>query len=352
MPHITGGYCPIIRHDLPGVVMTFSKRFFCAVLLFSVSALATEIDDITGYYVPLKDSADAINRDINGRLEQAVKHAKDCSEKEMFTKVTEVLAAKGWVAKVFQGGVEESIIAMKDVERVHTHIDQSIYAETPLARSAIAYFGRLYGSKVLFPSIRVNGVLFGVDKLSHFFDTGLELYRDYLRGKGIMPALEGHRALVAHAIELEETNLGWGITGIKSYGDIQSHMQGAFFWEEFFRSGKWLACVGGKPTLKRKFEIREHFQSGWSEAVQCNEYAGPENDSVLNELLKPNDLSFTDKVAANTAALAKSTGRVYRCPMEPAQCAISRAQLRDRLPLEITDLSRLESPSCRGIVSP
>lgn len=332
--------------------MKFAKRSLCAVLLYSTLAGATEVDDISGYYVPLADATSAINRDINGRLEQAVTHARDCSEQEMFAKISEVLAAKGWVAKVFQGGVEESIISAKDVERFHPHIDESIYAGTPFARSAIAYFGRLYGSKVLFPSIRVNGVLFGVDKLSHFFDTGLELYRDYLRRNTPATGADAYKALVAHAIELEETNLGWGITGIKSYGDLQAHLQGAFFWRDFFRTEKWLGCEGGKPVLLRKFEIREQFQPGWSEAVQCNEYAGPENDSVLNDLLRPNDLSFTAKVAANTAALAQRTGRIFRCPMEPPQCVVSRARLSELLPAEIPEFSRLESPGCRGVVSP
>lgn len=315
-------------------------------------ALAVEPDDISGYYVPLKNANRPLNTHINMLLKKAAVSTKGCSAKDFRKTLKEAMRPNGLFARVFGGGVESYALSAKDIERYKPEMDTSLYANTPFSRAMIVNVGSILRINSVFSSIRLNGHIIGVDKLSHFFETGIELYEKFLTPEILAKKKyeEQVAALVEEAIALEEEHLGWTMTGIKSYGDIHAHTQGAFFWAEFFeeRNG-WWSCADGQITMAKEFDIGVHAQAGWSEAVQCNEYAPRSLETVLDRFMKPDpNTSFADEVQLNVTALEKKTGKRYQCPIEPKLCSVSMEFIARNLPrLNKSQLQKISSPECR-----
>lgn len=315
------------------------------------TAIAVEIDDITGYYTPLKDANEVLNAQIEKTFQKAIEDTKSCDTKELITNTKALLRPKGLIAKIFGGGLEEFAIGSKDIEKYKPELDTSVYRDTPYSRSYIANGAQIIRIATVYPSIRLNGQIMGVDKLSHFFETGMELFQEHLNPEIL--AKNGREtqiaALVAHAIELEETNLGWTITGIKSYGDIHAHLQGAFFWAQYFKqNGQWLSCENNKFKLKKKFDLGQYAQVGWSEAVQCNEYVPKAEQTYLEKFFNKNSKSFEEEVLVNIEALEKKYSRRYHCPIDPAACGQSLNYLKKTLPFLTPEQVRaVTSPACR-----
>ncbi len=321
-------------------------------LLLSPSvAIAVEIDDITGYYTPLKDANAQLNPQINLVLAKSLEITKTCQYAELIENTKAVLRPRGLFAKIFGGGFEEFVLSAKDIEKYSPEIDTSIYQNTPYSRSYIANGAKIIRIATIYPSIRLNGILVGVDKLSHFFETGLELYLEFLTPEALSKSGRDVQlqALVQRSVELEETHLGWTMTGIKSYGDVQAHLQGAIFWAQYFKAnGAWLSCEKDKFVLKKKFDIGAFVQTGWSEAVQCNEYAPNSEETYLQKFFNPNSKTFQQEVDMNIEALEKKFQRRYQCPLEPKSCESSDQFLKKNLHfLSADQFLKITSPGCR-----
>lgn len=336
-----------------------NKRLWAAFGLFAFAGLssiptqvmAVEVDDITGFYTPLKNANSLLNQRINLVLKSAAKATPSCDVEQLYDSTKKHLSPRGMVAKIFGGGIEEWVIGNNSIERYTPQIESSIYKDTPYSRSFLAIGGKIFKMATVYQSIRINGHLIGVDKLSHFFETGLELYKDHLRPDAIKKyGLETQLNKVIHrSIELEETHLGWTITGIKSYADIHAHLQGALFWAEYFDlDNGWLNCHEGQFELKKTFDIGQHAQAGWSEGIQCNEYAKSEDTYLEKFFNSEAALSFQKEVDANILALENQTKKRHECPIRPAGCQESRKFLTHHFGfLTQEHLDLLMTPQCR-----
>lgn len=334
-----------------GLLASLGVFVFSGLVSFPAKVMAVEVDDITGFYTPLKNANSQLNQRINLVLKNAAKASPTCELNQLYESTKKHLSPRGLVSKIFGGGIEEWVIETTSIDRYTPQIETSIYKDTPCSRSFLAIGGKIFKMATVYQSIRINGHLIGVDKLSHFFETGLELYKDYLRPEAIKKfGLEAQlNKVVNRSIELEETNLGWTITGIKSYADIHAHLQGALFWVEYFdlESG-WLQCHDGQFELKKSFDIGQHAQPGWSEGIQCNEYAKSE-DTYLEKFFNSEvSLSFQKEVDANILALETKTKKRHECPIRPEGCLESRKFLNKNLGfLTQEQLELLMTPQCR-----
>lgn len=311
------------------------------------TAHATEIDDITSYYEPLKDANGPLNAYIRDYFQRAAKGTTGCSRQAFRQSLKMNLKTRGLVAKFFGGSVEEFAIGSPDIERAPHPIDESVYQNTPFGRSSFASAGKIFRIAVVMPSIRINGVMMGVDKLSHFFETGLDLYDEFLAPDIMVGATREERIakLLDKAVLLEEEWLGWQITGIKSYGDIHAHVQGAFFWEQMLNENtSWWSCENDRVVMKKSFDIGAFAQPGWSEAVNCNEYLPTGRETYLRSFTPGK--TFAQEVLVNVLALEKKNGRRYQCPIEPALCGKALAHMKAELPLNESQLHRITHPKC------
>jgi hypothetical protein len=146
------------------------------------------------------------------------------------------------------------------------------------------------------PTIEIDGIRLGTDKISHFFSGGhyyLEWYEDALR-RGV-----SHDEAVAHAVRrgiaIETTVLGGVISGVISPADLEANYQGL---------GWFLAlCDAQQPLLVRTdtgwrmpeaFDIRRYVSPEWDESYTPNVvlagrwvHVRPEIERHCSELADP-----------------------------------------------------------------
>lgn len=305
---------------------------FPLILLLALPAFASEIDDFTDYYKPLPDSDEALDRKVNGVIDASLAKAKGCDLNSFGEAVAGELAS----IRLYSGAMERFAWSDPGVKRIKRKLSQSVYAGTPFSRSLI---GTVYG---LDPVISLSGVKMGTDKVGHFVDHGLNLFRMHKSGKTV-------EELALYSLEEEEGAFGLLTTGIKSYADIAADLDGLRFWQDIFGQGPgpFVQCRAGKLVKVRAFRFGDYVTAAWNEAVNCNDYDGnsltipsllsvqmaledmnhpPEAcDAFYEELVRKSKGEFTRSIEENLAKLQKQTARKFRCPMEPEKCVSLRA---------------------------
>jgi hypothetical protein len=120
------------------------------------------------------------------------------------------------------------------------------------------------------PTIEVNGVRMGTDKLSHFFSEGWWYYKWYRKyRKAGLSAEQAERRAIRRGLWWERTVLGLAASGIFSPGDLEANFRGLRFMAGM--------CEGDSPTLEKTddgwrytgtFDFRDHVTPEWDESYQ------------------------------------------------------------------------------------
>jgi len=124
------------------------------------------------------------------------------------------------------------------------------------------------------PTIEVNGIRIGTDKISHFFSEGAWLYISFHYYKKLgRPDDEAVLKALNLGLAGEKSILGRGASGVFSLADQEANYQGLLFWQSF--------CFGADPNLektaagwrvKRPFDIAAYVSPEWDESWQPNVY--------------------------------------------------------------------------------
>lgn len=324
--------------------------------LLSWSSVAVEVDDISAYYSPIQDSTAYLNSHVNHVIKEAVERTSSCDPVALEREVLKALTPKGLVNRTFFGGIERFAMESTEVDKFITTIEDSIYRGTPFERGLLVIAGNTFKIGSVFPSIKMQGVVFGTDKLSHFFENGHDLFEKHLKGTELGSVPEQNLNLVLDAsIEVEEGHLGWSTTGIKSYGDIHAHIQGAFFWQEFLSADSgWWSCEHDRIVIQRRFDFADYVHDGWSEAINCNEYVEGDDASSILDLFKGPPPPYQATVTANAIALENKSNRPHQCPIDGDGCVRAANALRQALPAVLRRdevMMSIISPACRSYIS-
>lgn len=120
------------------------------------------------------------------------------------------------------------------------------------------------------PTIEVNGVRIGTDKLSHFFSEGWFYYKWYRKFRRSGLSIEdAERRAIRRGIWWERTILGLVSSGVFSPGDLEANYQGMRFMASL--------CDPDAPALKRTddgwrftgtFDFRDYVTPEWDESYQ------------------------------------------------------------------------------------
>lgn len=326
--------------------MKYRMSLALIMVLLATVVQAVEVDDISNFYTPPKESSGTLNSHVNQLLREAAKATANCSIPQFEQQVLERLTPKGVVNRTFFGGVELFAQSSPEIDRAKVSLDESIYRGSPFERATLVIAGELFKIGSIFPSLQLNGHMVGTDKLSHFFETGYELYRENLRKSASLSDLDFEN-LISSSIALEEEHLGWEVTGIKSYGDITAHMQGALFWKQLLSSGgEWWSCDSGKMTLTKAFDFKDFVHDGWSEAINCNEYKEKKGSSIFDVFRGPPP-PYLATIQANATELERKSGLRYRCPIEPDGCVRAKEFIENLGPIFRAHVNELISPACR-----
>jgi hypothetical protein len=120
------------------------------------------------------------------------------------------------------------------------------------------------------PTIEINGVRMGTDKLSHFFSEGWWYYKWYrkYRKSGLSVEDAEHR-VIRRGIWWERTILGLIASGVFSVGDLEANFQGLRFMASM--------CDADSPALRKTddgwrytatFDFRNYVTPEWDESYQ------------------------------------------------------------------------------------
>jgi hypothetical protein len=161
-----------------------------------------------------------------------------------------------------------------DIERLQFSRRDSIYQGHPIwATRVAAVFG-------VGPTIRVNNVLIGSDKLGHFLSQGRKFYRRYLR-------MQDEKQAAGQSAFTERALFGQMTTGVYSNADLVANYEGYLFYRSLFEDD----VILGKPAIlswqddhwviQRPYTWADHVNAYWDEALNVNHF-----DSLLYPHMK------------------------------------------------------------------
>lgn len=281
---------------------------------------AYETDQFNNRLEPIEDSTLLLNQQVNMAIEAAI--ADRQGSRDDMAVVNHIYRAIGgihWVDKL-----ERWAMNSPEVDKLSTPRRKSIYSGHPIWATRVAgFFG-------VGPTIRVNDVLIGSDKLGHFLSQGRKYYRRYLRYEDEARAAE-------RSAYTERALFGQMMTGSYSNADLVANYEGHRFYHSLFED----EVVPGKPailswadsgwTIQREFDFADHVNVYWDEALNINHY-----DSLLYPHMEERFRSFCDD-------LSLAPGR-YEVHGEAAlKERYAHLQLRDTSELRLTHLC-VETP--------
>jgi hypothetical protein len=224
---------------------------------------AYETDQFSNRLQPIADATPLLNARVNETIEEAIADWRGPrNETRVVNRVFHAIGGHHWVDKL-----ERWAMQSPDIERLSTPRHESIYAGHPVwATRVAAIFG-------VGPTIKINDVLVGSDKLGHFLSQGRKFYRRYLRHHDVARAAE-------RSAYTERALFGQMSTGSYSNADLVANYEGYVFYRSLFEDD----AVPGKPAIlrwdgnhweiQRPFDFADHVNEYWDEALNINHYDG------------------------------------------------------------------------------
>jgi len=237
----------------------------CLAALLCVVASGTgaayETDPYSNRRVPLRDSAPAMNREVNAALADIVAHWQGPrDDNRMVMAVFKKLGGYYWVDHLERWAMDSP-----EVERLPTPLRHSIYRGLPIRLTRVAAaFG-------VAPVFRIGDSLVGTDKIGHFLSQGRKFWQRWHRNGD-------ERREADTASRVEGGIFGSVTTGTFSNADLVSDYEGYRFYRSLFEDD----IVPGKPAIlrwqdghwqiQRPFDWNDHVNAYWDEALNPNKY--------------------------------------------------------------------------------
>ena len=250
----------------------YIRAIFTGFLLLILGPLAGafETDQFTHRYQQIADSQSLLNRKVNLAIGESILGVSNADEQMVITnRIYRKLGGPAVIDKI-----EGWAMRSDEIERLSAPASHSIYAGIPI------WATRLTGFAGVSPTIKVNNVLMGTDKLGHFFSQGRKFYVRWRRVNDAAKAAK-QSALTERAF------FGQLITGSYSNADLVANYEGFRFYRSLFEpdplTGKTalLSWQGDHWIMQRPFEWSDHVNDYWDEALNINHY-----DIVLYPYIK------------------------------------------------------------------
>ena len=247
--------------------------FLC---LVSAPVCAYESDQFTQRLEPLEDSTAALDARVNASIGDAVVSLQGSrNERRVVDAIFHDIGGHHWVDRI-----ERWAMTSDEVDRILPERKDTLYQGHPIWATRVA---GLFG---VAPTIKVNGVHIGSDKLGHFLSQGRKFWRRYQRF--------GDEARAAEQSAYTERALfGQMTTGAYSNADLVANFEGYRFYRSLFDDdvvpGKpaILAWAGDHWVIQRPFTFADHVNDYWDEALNVNDY-----DALLYPYMKQRLLGY------------------------------------------------------------
>ena len=261
--------------------------------LAPVGAAAYETDQFTSRLEPLEDSTEVLDARVNQSIAEAIsKGRKPRTERRIVDAIFHDIGGHHWVDRI-----ERWAMRSDEVDRTWPGRRDSIYSGHPFWATRVA---ALFG---VGPTIKLNGVHIGSDKLGHFLSQGRKFWRRYQRYQDEAKAAE-------HSAYTERALFGQMTTGSYSNADLVANFEGYRFYRSLFEDdivpGKpaILAWTGDHWEIQRPFTFADYVNDYWDEALNVNHF-----DALLYPHMKQRLLGYCDDydVAPAVYAIAGET---------------------------------------------
>jgi len=237
---------------------------------------AYETDQFTARLEPLQDSTEVLDARVNLSIAKAIGNWRGPrNERRVVSAIYHDIGGHHWVDKI-----ERWAMKSDQVDRTSPGRRESIYHGHPFWATRVA---GLFG---VGPTIKVNGIHIGSDKLGHFLSQGRKFWRRYQRYGDEARAAE-------HSAYTERALFGQMTTGSYSNADLVANYEGYRFYQSLFEDG----VVPGKPAIltwagdhwemQRSFTFADHVNEYWDEALNVNHF-----DALLYPYMKVRLLDF------------------------------------------------------------
>lgn len=224
---------------------------------WSPPAYANETDPWYAWVHPPRDGTEALNQAINERFRHGLSFTnKGMTCREAAARMTMSMRTAAFfffLGDLSTWGVD------------YTPRTASEYFEQTTQRGS---YRHMYGLMPLDPAMRSGDVLFGTDKLGHFFTNGLRQYDTFEKARA--DGLDEHEAMrraIEDGVREEQTWLGLYPSGIFSYADLEANHQGVVFFRSLCEGGA-LVRSDDTWTLREPFDIARYVSPCWDEAYR------------------------------------------------------------------------------------
>ena len=265
---------PFVRRDRGG-----SRRWglVVRVLLAGLVGGAADALEVDPYYSWGRSPADA-SEVVNAKFDLEIRAAVVAAEERLGRPPTceQVTRAvyRRLASKIFQP-IDLWAVQTTLLERVPAGGDETLEYRRNNLYSDAAFLDIGMWMPIT-PTIQVDGVLIGIDKLSHFVSSGWRYRAAYLRARrdGLDAAAAQLQAIRWGILE-ERTINGSLSTGVLSRGDLEANHGGMRFYLELCAEGDpILALEGGRWEVVRPFDIRRYVGPEWDEGYQPSVFSG------------------------------------------------------------------------------
>lgn len=258
----------------------------CLLFFAAPPVTAYETDQFSNRLQPVADSREILNIKVNQTIREVADNWQGPRDDWKFVnQVYHSIGGHHWVDKL-----ERWAMNAPEVEKLDTPRRRSIYSGHPIWATRVA---ALFG---VGPTMQINGVLIGSDKIGHFLSQGRKFYRRYLRFNSESRAGEW-------SAYTERAIFGQMSTGSYSNADLVANYEGYVFYRSLFEEGvigdkpAILSWQGDKWLVQREFDWADHVNAYWDEALNINHY-----DSLLYEHMQTRLMTFCQDYRAQPAS--------------------------------------------------
>ncbi len=270
--------------------------FFSLVLLFSATSHALETDNYLVLDKELKDSSSEVNYLFDQEINSALKVANNLDRSVSCREITFRIADRFKTYPPLDIFIEDWLLNNLNKDQLYPldmdYIKKSIYQNS---------YGVLFKRIPLSPSIQVNNIYFGTDKLSHFTSTARRYLKKYLKKlqQGYSEE-DAVKSAIEHGMFNETTILGLKFIGVYSYGDLEANFQGFLFYKNLCldNTDPYLTQNDfGKWIVRKSMDIRKYANPYWDETFNLS-YRSQKNWFHTSKIIKTQycDLLNSEKV--------------------------------------------------------
>ncbi len=263
--------------------MNIQPWIFLFILFFSSMSWGWETDQYTYRSHFLIDSLPLLNQTINEGLEEIVESWPQSKPKDEIYFIKQIY--KKFSQNRATGRLEEWIIKSQEIDKTIFE-DDHVYAEAPFWASRGNWLcGGVASVCSISPTIRVNNIRIGVDKISHFFSEGYAYYKTaFFKAKG-------EKAALLQGVLSEKTYFGLLVSAVYSNADLVANYEGFRFFKNIFHADErtdeqpYIRWENNRPVLTRFFDWSDYISEYWDEVLLPSHYT-KELQKYMNWKLK------------------------------------------------------------------